>query len=121
MPCQSTFPGTKQRIALNDVEIQEQEDDTREEEAARQKEFLEKVVISQKGQLRQLEKVKNIDTSQHYGLCANAQVQKLNSAKMLRDNKVLLKEIDTLKREMVEMKKFKVKLPVIRNEERRMS
>ena len=52
---------------------------------------------------------------------ADAQVQKLNSAKMLRDNKVLLKEIDTLKKEMFEMKKFKVKLPVIRNEERRMS
>ena len=52
---------------------------------------------------------------------AIAQVQKLNSAKMLRDNKVLLKEIDTLKREMVEMKKFKVKLPMIRNEERRLS
>ena len=42
------------------MEIQEQEDDTREEEAARQKEFLEKVVISQKGQLRQLEKVRKI-------------------------------------------------------------
>ena len=41
-------------------EKQEPEDDTREEEAARQKEFLEKVVISQKGQLRQLEKVANI-------------------------------------------------------------
>ena len=38
----------------------EQEDDTRQEEAARQKEFLEKVVISQKGQLRQLEKVRKI-------------------------------------------------------------
>ena len=45
---------------MNDVENQEPEDDTREEEAARQKEFLEKVVISQKGQLRQLEKVANI-------------------------------------------------------------
>ena len=48
-------------------------------------------------------------------------VQRLNSAKMLRDNKVLLKEIETLKKEMMEMKKFKVKLPVIKNEERRMS
>ena len=52
---------------------------------------------------------------------ADGQVQKLNSAKMLRDNKVLLKEIETLKKEMMEMKKFKVKLPVIKNEERRMS
>ena len=47
-------------IRLNDLENQEPEDDTREEEAARQKEFLEKVVISHKGQLRQLEKVANI-------------------------------------------------------------
>ena len=46
------------------VEIQEHEDDTREEEAARQKEFLEKVVISQKGQLRQLEKVGKISDGQ---------------------------------------------------------
>ena len=43
------------------LEIQEHEDDTREEESARQKEFLEKVVISQKGQLRQLEKVGTTD------------------------------------------------------------
>ena len=43
------------------LEIQEHEDDTREEESARQKEFLEKVVISQKGQLRQLEKVGRTD------------------------------------------------------------
>ena len=46
--------------SANQFENQEPEDDTREEEAARQKEFLEKVVISQKGQLRQLEKVANI-------------------------------------------------------------
>ena len=45
----------------------------------------------------------------------------MNSAKMLRDNKVLLKEIETLKKEMMEMKKFKEKLPVIKSEERRMS
>ena len=47
-------------ISLKNLKNQEPEDDTREEEAARQKEFLEKVVISQKGQLRQLEKVANI-------------------------------------------------------------
>ena len=34
---------------------------------------------------------------------------------------VLLKEIETLKKEMVDMKKFKVKLPNIKSEERRMS
>ena len=50
-------------ISLNYLENQEPEDDTREEEAARQKEFLEKVVISQKGQLRQLEKVGNISVN----------------------------------------------------------
>ena len=48
---------------MNYLENQEPEDDTREEEAARQKEFLEKVVISQKGQLRQLEKVGNISVN----------------------------------------------------------
>ena len=42
---------------LSDVELEEHEEESREEETARQKEFLEKVVVSQKGQLRQLEKV----------------------------------------------------------------
>ena len=42
---------------LSDVELEEHDEDNREEETARQKEFLEKVVVSQKGQLRQLEKV----------------------------------------------------------------
>ena len=42
---------------LSDFELEEHEEESREEETARQKEFLEKVVVSQKGQLRQLEKV----------------------------------------------------------------
>ena len=42
---------------LSDIELEEHDEDNREEETARQKEFLEKVVVSQKGQLRQLEKV----------------------------------------------------------------
>ena len=42
---------------MSDVELEEHEEESREEETARQKEFLEKVVVSQKGQLRQLEKV----------------------------------------------------------------
>ena len=42
---------------LSDVELEEHDEENREEETARQKEFLEKVVVSQKGQLRQLEKV----------------------------------------------------------------
>lgn len=47
------------------------QEEPREEEASRQKEFLEKVVVSQKSQLQQLEKL-----------------QKLNCVKMMRDNKV---------------------------------
>ena len=47
------------------------QEEPREEEATRQKEFLEKVVVSQKSQLQQLEKL-----------------QKLNCVKMMRDNKV---------------------------------
>ena len=42
---------------MSDIELEEHEEESREEETARQKEFLEKVVVSQKGQLRQLEKV----------------------------------------------------------------
>ena len=48
-----------------------EEEESREDETMRQKEFLEKVVASQKNQLKQLEKL-----------------QKLNCVKMLRDNKV---------------------------------
>ena len=48
-----------------------EEEESREDETMRQKEFLEKVVVSQKNQLKQLEKL-----------------QKLNCVKMLRDNKV---------------------------------
>ena len=66
-------------------------------EAVRQKEYLEKVVSSLKNQLKQMEKL-----------------NKLNSAKMLRDNKVLLNEISFLKTEMMEMRKFKAKLPNIK-------
>ena len=106
---------------MSDVELEEHEEESREEETARQKEFLEKVVVSQKGQLRQLEKVGDGENLALFYLNIPPKVQKLNSAKMLRDNKVLLKEIETLKKEMMEMKKFKVKLPVIKNEERRMS
>ena len=117
----------------------EEEEESREDETMRQKEFLEKVVASQKNQLKQLEKL-----------------QKLNCVKMLRDNKVtasivqqymgylasihsytlaphfyarlvhifpqiLLKEIELLKKEMAEMKRFKVKLPIIKSEERKLS
>lgn len=74
-----------------------EEEDTMDNEAVRQKEYLEKVVSSLKNQLKQMEKL-----------------NKLNSAKMLRDNKVLLNEISLLKTEMMEMRKFKAKLPNIK-------
>ena len=73
-----------------------EEEETTDNEAVRQKEYLEKVVTSLKNQLKQMEKL-----------------NKLNSAKMLRDNKVLLNEISLLKKEMLEMQKFKAKLPNI--------
>ena len=64
------------------MKIQEQEDDTREEEAARQKEFLEKVVISQKGQLRQLEKVEKIEIRwcDDLYLCSGPEVEQRKDA-----------------------------------------
>ena len=74
-----------------------EDDDSMDNEAVRQKEYLEKVVTSLKNQLRQMEKL-----------------NKMNSAKMMRDNKVLLNEISMLKIEMLEMRKFKAKLPNIR-------
>ncbi len=37
--------------------------------------------------------------------------QKANSAKMLRENKALLKEIELLKKELSQSRKFKAKLP----------
>ena len=73
-----------------------EDEETTDNEAVRQKEYLEKVVTSLKNQLKQMEKL-----------------NKLNSAKMLRDNKVLLNEISLLKKEMFEMRKFKAKLPNI--------
>ena len=51
--------------------------------------YLEKVVNSQKNQLKQMEKL-----------------HKLNHSKMLRDNKVLLSEIALLKKEMSAIRKF---------------
>ena len=69
----------------------EQEDDTSiDHEAVRQKEYLERVVASQKHQLKQMEKL-----------------HKLTYSKMVKDNKVLLDEISILKREMTDMRKFK--------------
>ena len=36
-------------------------------------------------------------------------------------SQILLKEIEVLKKEMAEMKRFKVKLPIIKSEERKLS
>ena len=70
---------------------------TSQNEVVRQKEYLEKTVLSLKNQLNQVE-----------------QLNKSNSAKMLKENKILLREIDRLKKEVIESKKFKAKLPMKR-------
>lgn len=69
----------------------EQDDDDIDHEAVRQKEYLERVVASQKHQLKQMEKL-----------------HKLTHSKMVKDNKLLLDEIAILKREMTDMRKFKI-------------
>ena len=69
----------------------EQEEDDIDHEAVRQKEYLERVVASQKHQLKQMEKL-----------------HKLTNSKMIKDNKILLNEITILKREMTDMRKFKI-------------
>ena len=40
--------------------------------------------------------------------------QKANSAKMLAENKALLREIEILKKELAQSKKFKAKLPNVK-------
>ena len=69
----------------------EQDDEDIDHEAVRQKEYLERVVASQKHQLRQMEKL-----------------HKLTHSKMVKDNKLLLDEIAILKREMTDMRKYKI-------------
>ena len=59
--------------------IVEQEEETINQEGVRQKEYLERVVASQKHQLKQMEKL-----------------HKLTNSKMIKDNKVLLNEIAIL-------------------------
>ena len=68
-----------------------EEEDTMDTETVRQKEYLERVVTSQKHQLRQMEKL-----------------HKLTYSKMLQDNKHLLAEIALLKKEMTEMRRYKI-------------
>ena len=69
----------------------EQDDEDIDHEAVRQKEYLERVVASQKHQLKQMEKL-----------------HKLTHSKMVKDNKLLLDEIAILKREMTDMRKYKI-------------
>ena len=69
----------------------EQDDEDIDHEAVRQKEYLERVVSSQKHQLKQMEKL-----------------HKLTHSKMVKDNKLLLDEIAILKREMTDMRKYKI-------------
>jgi len=66
-------------------------------ETVRQKDYLEKTVLSLKSQLSQVD-----------------QQNKTNSAKMLKENKALLQEISRLKAELKDVKKFKAKLPLKR-------
>ena len=73
------------------LEVIEDEEENVDSEAVRQKEYLEKVVSSQKHQLRQMEKL-----------------HKLTYAKMLQDNRHLLTEIALLKKEMTELRKFRM-------------
>lgn len=68
----------------------EEDQDNVGDENVRQKEYLEKVVVSQKHQLKQMEKL-----------------HKLTYSKMLQDNKHLLAEIALLKREMTELRKYR--------------
>ena len=68
----------------------ELDEDKVDNETVRQKEYLERVVSSQKHQLKQMEKL-----------------HKLTYNKMLQDNKHLLSEISLLKKEMAESRKYK--------------
>ena len=71
--------------------VEQEEEDTINIEGVRQKEYLERVVASQKHQLKQMEKL-----------------HKLTNSKMIKDNKVLLNEIAILKREMNDMRRYRI-------------
>ena len=71
--------------------VEQEEEDTINIEGVRQKEYLERVVASQKHQLKQMEKL-----------------HKLTNSKMIKDNKVLLNEIAILKREMNDMRNYRI-------------
>ena len=68
-------------------------DTTTQNEVVRQKEYLEKTVLSLKNQLSQVE-----------------QQNKSNNLKMFRENKELLREIARLKKEINDLKQFRMKI-----------
>ena len=68
-------------------------DSSTQNEVVRQKDYLEKTVLSLKSQLSQVE-----------------QQNKSNNLKMFRENKELLREIARLKKEILDLKQFRVKL-----------
>ena len=87
----SKYGGGTGQVSEQDTELSEKN------ETVRQKDYLEKTVVSLKNQLSQVE-----------------QQNKTNSAKMLKENKSLLQEIARLKTELKDVKKFKAKLPLKR-------
>ena len=78
------------QFVTSGLSTDELDEDKVDNETVRQKEYLERVVSSQKHQLKQMEKL-----------------HKLTYNKMLQDNKHLLSEISLLKKEMTEIRKYK--------------
>ena len=68
-------------------------DSSTQNEVVRQKDYLEKTVLSLKSQLSQVE-----------------QQNKSNNLKMFRENKELLREIARLKKEILDLKQFRVRI-----------
>ena len=74
-------------------EVDTESDSSTQNEVVRQKDYLEKTVLSLKSQLSQVE-----------------QQNKSNNLKMFRENKELLREIARLKKEILDLKQFRVKI-----------
>ena len=74
-------------------EVDTESDSSTQNEVVRQKDYLEKTVLSLKSQLSQVE-----------------QQNKSNNLKMFRENKELLREIARLKKEILDLKQFRVRI-----------
>lgn len=74
-------------------EVDTEADSSTQNEVVRQKDYLEKTVLSLKSQLSQVE-----------------QQNKSNNLKMFRENKELLREIARLKKEILDLKQFRVRI-----------